>query len=601
MIHFGRSGPIALIAVSDEGARLGLGLRARFAGPGRVTLWAARPYIPEVRVYQGTLAEFVGGLWHDHVAIVGVMASGIMVRAIAPSVTSKFEDPAVVVLDDAGRYAISLLSGHEGGANSLAEQIAAETQGQAVVTTGSEARRRVVVGIGARRGVSEAQVLAALDEALTAAGRERNDVRAIATIDLKREEAGILTAAERLGVPVQIIGRERIRVLQDALREPGFVEEITGVAAVCEPAADAGRRTDAPPRAETGAGRGDGGAGAGHLWLVGLGPGGRDHLTAAAAAALSAADVIVGYKPYLELVADLAAGKRTVASGMRQEATRAEAAVAEATAGARVAVVSSGDAGVYGMAGLVLELLPEGSPVSVDVVPGVTAASAAAACLGAPLMNDFAVVSLSDLLTPLEVIERRLTAATDGDFVLALYNPRGTRRREPLRRALGILRERRASGTPVGLVRNALREGQQTRVTTLGELREDDVDMLTILIVGNSATVVRDGRMVTHAGTARDPRAGRDERGEDAGGRAARGGSRRAAERGHRIRRPAGGAERCRCAQRRARRGGTGAACRGRSRRRRRDASIRRAHLARRSPGLRARGPPVPPRPAAVR
>lgn len=223
-------------------------------------------------------------------------------------------------------------------------------------------------------------------------------------------------------------------------------------------------------------------------------------MTGAAAAALAAADVIVGYRPYLELIADLTTGKRTVAGAMRQETARAEAAVAAATAGARVSVVSTGDAGVYGMAGLVLELLPEGSPVTVEVVPGVTAASAAAACLGAPLMNDFAVVSLSDLLTPLEVIERRLTAAADGDFVLALYNPRSTRRHEPLRRALAILRARRAPDTPVGLVRNALRDGQEARITTLGELREEDVDMLTLLVVGNGATSVRDGRMVTPRG-----------------------------------------------------------------------------------------------------
>ena len=223
-------------------------------------------------------------------------------------------------------------------------------------------------------------------------------------------------------------------------------------------------------------------------------------MTAAAGAALAAAEIVVGYKPYLELVADLVAGKRTVASGMRQETARAEAAVAEATAGSRVAVISTGDAGVYGMAGLVLEMLPEGSPVTIEVVPGVTAASAAAACLGAPLMNDFAVVSLSDLLTPLETIERRLRAAADGDFVIALYNPRSTKRHEPLRRALTILRERREPGTPVGLVRNALRDGQEARSTALGELREEDVDMLTILIIGNSATLVRDGRMVTPRG-----------------------------------------------------------------------------------------------------
>jgi len=146
MISFARRGPIALIAVSEEGAQLGLGLRQRFAEPDRVTLWAARPYIPEARVYSGTLREFAGEIWGGHAAIVGVMASGIMVRAIAPHLTSKYEDPAVVVVDDAGRYVISLLSGHEGGANGLAEQVAAETRGQAVVTTGSEARRRLVEG-----------------------------------------------------------------------------------------------------------------------------------------------------------------------------------------------------------------------------------------------------------------------------------------------------------------------------------------------------------------------------------------------------------------------------------------------------------------------
>lgn len=237
MIRVPRAGGIALIAASEPGARLALGLRARFAEPDRVSLWAARPYLPRFEVYEGGLVELAGRLWPTHAAIVGVMASGIVVRAIAPHVAGKYEDPAVVVVDDAGRYVISLLSGHEGGANRLAEQIAAETRGQAVVTTGSEARRRLVLGVGARRGVSVDQVLAAADEALAAAGATRDDVRALATIDLKSDEEGIRQAAERLGVPVQIVSRERIRVLQDVLREPGFVEEITGVAAVCEPAA----------------------------------------------------------------------------------------------------------------------------------------------------------------------------------------------------------------------------------------------------------------------------------------------------------------------------------------------------------------------------
>lgn len=252
--------------------------------------------------------------------------------------------------------------------------------------------------------------------------------------------------------------------------------------------------------AEDGAGRGDRRTGTGYLWLVGLGPGGRDYLTPAAEAALRDAEVVVGYHPYLELVSDLIAGKRTVASGMRQEMPRAQAAIDEALRGASVAVISTGDAGIYGMAGLVLEMLPEDAPVEVEVVPGITAASAAAACLGAPLMNDFAVISLSDLMTPLAMIERRMQAAVDGDFVIALYNPRSHRRHEPLARTLAILRAGRDPETPVGIVRNALREGQETRITTLGALVENEVDMLTILIIGNSMTRVRGGRMVTARG-----------------------------------------------------------------------------------------------------
>jgi len=212
------------------------------------------------------------------------------------------------------------------------------------------------------------------------------------------------------------------------------------------------------------------------------------------------ADVVVGYRPYLELVSDLLAGKRTVASGMREEVPRARAAIAEARRGARVAVVSTGDAGIYGMAGLVMELLPDACDIPVEVVPGITAASAAAACLGAPLMNDFAAISLSDLLTPWAVIERRLRAAAAGDFVIALYNPRSGRRHEPLARALAILRAERPPETPVGVVRNALRAEQTVRLTTLGALAEAEVDMLTTVIVGNSMTAVRGGRMVTARG-----------------------------------------------------------------------------------------------------
>jgi len=208
----------------------------------------------------------------------------------------------------------------------------------------------------------------------------------------------------------------------------------------------------------------------------------------------------VAYGPYLGSVSDLVAGKRTVVQGMGREAERAEQAIAAAVNGQRVAVISSGDAGVYGMAGIILERLPPDSAVTVEVVPGVTAATAAAACLGAPLMNDFVVVSLSDLLTPLPLIKRRLQAAVDGDFVIALYNPRSSTRHRPLQLALEILRKYRPPATPVGLVRQALREGQRVRLTTLAEVDENEVDMLSILIIGNSATIERGGWMLTPRG-----------------------------------------------------------------------------------------------------
>ncbi len=185
---------------------------------------------------------------------------------------------------------------------------------------------------------------------------------------------------------------------------------------------------------------------------------------------------------------------------MRAEVGRAHAAVDAAREGRVVAVVSSGDAGVYGMAGLVLEVLGEDPSVDVEVVPGITAALTAGAVLGSPLTNDFACISLSDLLTPLPVIERRVRAIAEADLVVALYNPRSNTRTEPLDVALEMLLAARGAETVVGVVRDAGREGQTARVTTLGALDPESVDMFTIMIVGNSLTRVVGGRMVTPRG-----------------------------------------------------------------------------------------------------
>lgn len=209
---------------------------------------------------------------------------------------------------------------------------------------------------------------------------------------------------------------------------------------------------------------------------------------------------MVGYRPYIDLVAEHLAGAEVLASGMRAEVERARAAVEAARAGRSVAVVSSGDAGVYGMAGLVLEVLGDDDAVEVEVVPGITAALTAGALLGAPLTNDFACISLSDLLTPLPVIERRLRAVAEADLVVALYNPRSNTRTEPLDLALHVLRAARGPETVLGVVRDAGRTGQSVSVTTLGDLDPESVDMFTTLIVGNSLTYVVGGRMVTPRG-----------------------------------------------------------------------------------------------------
>ncbi len=243
----------------------------------------------------------------------------------------------------------------------------------------------------------------------------------------------------------------------------------------------------------------------GKIWVVGFGPGDVRTMTGAAREALAQCDTAVGYTTYIRLVRGLLDGKEIVQTGMRQEVARARDAVARARAGRQVAVVSSGDAGIYGMAGLVYEVLlaegwQPGDNPEVEVVPGVPALVAAAALLGAPLMHDFAAISLSDLLTPWETIARRLDAAAAADFVIALYNPRSARRTEPFAEARAILGRHRSPDTPVGVVHSAYREQQRVKVTTLAELDAEELGMLTILIVGNSQTRAVDDRMVTPRG-----------------------------------------------------------------------------------------------------
>lgn len=235
--------------------------------------------------------------------------------------------------------------------------------------------------------------------------------------------------------------------------------------------------------------------------VVGLGPGAGADLTGRARAALEECDLIVGYTAYVDLIQDEFGHKPVRSTGMRREVDRCRLAVEEALTGKHVAVVCSGDSGVYGMAGLVYEVAREYDPIEIEVIPGITAACGGAAVLGAPLTHDFAVVSLSDLLTPWELIEKRLTCAAQADFVLCLYNPASHSRPDHLKRACDILLAAgKSPETVCGLVRNIGRAGEEGKTLTLSELRDTAVDMFTTVFVGSSRTVLLNGRMVTPRG-----------------------------------------------------------------------------------------------------
>lgn len=236
------------------------------------------------------------------------------------------------------------------------------------------------------------------------------------------------------------------------------------------------------------------------LYCIGIGPGGEEQMTLRAVCALEKCDCVAGYGLYLDLIENLIAGKERIESGMTREVLRCTAAVEVAKQGKTVAVVSSGDAGVYGMAGLLLELCEHEPDLEVEVIPGITAACSGGAVLGSPLTCDFACISLSDLLTPWEKIEQRLRGAAAGDFCIALYNPSSKKRTGHLHRACEILLEIISPETVCGLVRNIGREGESFTLTTLGALLDTPVDMLTTVFIGNSMTRVMDGRMVTPRG-----------------------------------------------------------------------------------------------------
>ncbi|WP_165986672.1 precorrin-3B C(17)-methyltransferase [Streptomyces sp. YIM 98790] len=559
------------------------------------------------RVYRepGGPAEAVRRAFAECDQVVCFLATGAVVRLIAPLLAGKDSDPGVVCVDEAGRHAVALLGGHAGGANRLAAEVADALPGCIpVITTATDAagipgldtlglpvegavaavgralldggpvvleadarwplpalgtgivepspperspvppplpagdaataaaapfvlavtdrllpeRPRtavlrppsLVVGVGASRDVPAGEVLALVRESLAAAGLSARSVAALATVDAKAGEPGLLAAAERLGVELVTFPAGELAGIEvpnpsDHPRRAVGTPSVAEAAALA--AAGPGGELLLPKRKSAPA---DGRAAMatcavarrrprGRLAVVGLGPGARDLLTPRARAELRRASVVVGLDQYVAQIRDLLRpGTRVLESGLGAEEERARTAVAQARAGHAVALIGSGDAGVYAMAAPALA--EASTDIDVVGVPGITAALAAAALLGAPLGHDHVSLSLSDLHTPWEVIERRVRAAAEADLVVTFYNPRSRGRGWQLPKALGMLAEHRSPDTPVGVVRNASRPGERVRLTTLAALDPSVVDMMTVVTVGNTATRTVAGRMVTPRG-----------------------------------------------------------------------------------------------------
>jgi cobalt-precorrin 5A hydrolase/precorrin-3B C17-methyltransferase len=544
----------------------------------------------------GDLGTTVRRLWADVDGLVLVCATGIAVRVVGPLLGDKHTDPAVVCLDDGGRWAIALAGGHR-GANELAREVAALVGAEPVVSTATDAAvlpaldalpgwrcegdvagvtrawldgraprldrsalpdwplppaladalpvadapaddaghtlvgrivvsdragtaeaeagegvvllrpGSLVVGIGSSSGADADGIDRLVTDALAGAGWSLDAVGLVVSVDLKRDEPGIVALADRLGVDLRTFPAE-VLARQDVPTPSSVVADAVGTASVAEAAAlvaagpggrlvvtkrKSGEATVAVARRSRPEG---------HLAVVGLGPGDAAWRAPAAAAAVRQAEVVVGYDLYVDLAADLVGPHhQVVRSPIGAEADRCAEALRRAAAGQRVALVCSGDPGIFAMASLVLELAPEHGDPPVTIVPGITAAHAAAAVLGAPLGHDHAAVSLSDLLTPWEAIERRLHAVAEGDLVVSFYNPRSQRRTWQLPRAVEILAAHRPPECPVAVVTDVGRTGRQHVVrTTLASFDPAMVGMLSLVVVGSTTTRWIGDRMVTPRG-----------------------------------------------------------------------------------------------------
>jgi cobalt-precorrin 5A hydrolase/precorrin-3B C17-methyltransferase len=634
-----RTGIPHILLFSYRGLALARRLAAALEGEARLAApaksFAAQPPAPDVELYDIAAADYVGRRFGEGCPLIAVASVGLMVRLLAPHLQGKEVDPPVVVVDEGGRFVVPVLSGHLGGANALAERLAAHLGAAAVITTATEAlgtlpidriaaeagwyletpqavkavarclvngepvvvvqecgdrswqqrwqplpptvhlasrweavqgRRyqagvlisdrcvpeealqavapawaicrpaSLIVGLGAEKDVPPEELDAAVEAVLQAHGLSSHSVAAVATLDRRAAEDGVRAWLARRGWSVVAYTAAELAQVPGLPNPSSLVAQAVGTPGVCEPAAllasgsaalavpkqkrgrvtvaVARRAHDAPlgprgreetPDVQRAGGLRPTSSPGGRLAIVGLGPGAPDLLTVRAIEAIERAEVVVGYERYLGFLGDRLAGKEVYGSAIGQELERVRLAIELARRGRQVALVSSGDAGVYGMGGPAFEMLAEQgwtpeAPFPVEVIPGVTAAQAAAALLGAPLANDFAVLSLSDLLTPRPVIERRLEALAAADLVVALYNPQSQRRRELFQRACQILQRHRPAQTPVAVVRSAFREGQAVQLGELGGLATLPVDMDSLVLVGNSQTRRIGDRLVTARG-----------------------------------------------------------------------------------------------------
>ena len=549
--------------------------------------------------HRATAAELLASEWERSSAFVAIGACGAITRLIAPHLQAKTKDPAVVVLDPLGRYAIPLLGGHGAGAEQLSLAIAALLEGQAVLTGGSSGQGRLALdsfgrrwgwrrgsgdwdslmksvarggpiqvhqpsgterwqgldgatallkpgrsaglplvisaergqgcrwhppclwlGIGCERGTSLGLLERLIDTSLSELGLAPEAVAGLASADRKADEPALLQLATRRGWPLRCFDAAKLAAVTVPNPSEAVAREL-GTASVAEAAAllaaGPGPQLKLEKRIERARGGEQGAAtlaiaqtasqwapGQGQLHLVGSGPGSLDLLTADARRALAESTVWVGYGLYLDLLEPLRRPDQLRSDGkLTLERERCAEALELACQGLTVALVSSGDSGIYGMAGLALEqwlALEPGDRPGFTVHPGISALQLAAARAGAPLMHDFCTVSLSDRLTPWPVIEKRLKAAAAGDFVVALYNPRSLGRDWQLGRARELLLEHRPGSTPVLLARQLGRAEEALSLHTLADLPIEAVDMLTLVLIGNSTSRVEAGRMVTPRG-----------------------------------------------------------------------------------------------------